>query len=426
MELHAKIKAIRELLDVSQKVLSIEMKVNPSFISKLESGSKPISSETLKKIRKTLNIEDVPLSDDEIQEFMTKLQSWRDLINDRRLGEAIEIQPKLARCSELSLNSEIQVLYTLYSVGYFRSIGDTASSENAILFLDSMQDSLSPSYLLGYLILKGNDALNNGDYKIALKDLLAAEKINMNLNIAHGGLFFSIAACLSSMGYSYKAEEYIKKARKRSEEIGEKSLEMHYSINEALCCKNTGRYDEALRILSGCLRYGKSKADSGLLEGIVNHNIGCVYLKQKEYAVAIEYFEKASQSFKKSFKKESESFINNLYFKAIALLSDNRIDEGMRCIEEGLSTVGKHGFLNILFNALKCSLSLCNDSSLEYIERIAMTKFLKTGRYLEVIEYSDILTCHYRSIKKYKQALKFSEMSQKYYKIITEGEICLD
>ena len=419
MKLCDKIKKIRKILNVPQKHLALEMKVSAPYISKLENGDKPISKEQLAKIKKALDIEDIPLTDEEIADFTAELQEWRNLINDNRLAEASELQPDLARRAELSCDAATQALYSLYSAGYFWATGDKAAADKTMSSLSVKIAKLPAEYQLRYLIMKGAGYVNDHNYKDALYILLEAEKMNKGFNIAPAGFFYSIAVCFAMLGYSYKAEKYIQKSRKRFADEGRKTFETPLSNLEAICCTNTGRPTEALKILSDCLRFEKLRANSSRFIGGIYHNLGCAYIKLLDYDKAIKQFNLAF----KHYDKNSILYATSLYFKSSALIALDQVNDGLRCIDEGLSISADNELFKLMFKALKHSCSLNCDESLHYIENIAIPGFLEAERYLRVIEYCAKLEEHYVSENKYKLALKYSKMSYFYYKKIMEGRV---
>ena len=418
MEISDKLKRIRERLHIPQKVLAIEMRCSAALISRIEKGNIAISNHMLVKMRESLDITDVPLTTTEIIEFEKELCGWRDIINDGRIEEAREALPRLARSAEFSLEPDLQILYALISVGYYRVVGENDSADEALTMLSSIKDKFSLQNLFRYYSLLGTEAANARDYKTALRNCQDAECLGESLNMIPPALFYHIAVCFTNLGYFYQSEDYIMKARKRAEETNQKVFGVYFDSLQALNFNEMGKQAKALDLLMSCLRREKKMGKSSMFDTLY-HNIGCIHLKLKDFDMAIDYF---NQCFMYC-KEGSRIYIDNLYFMINALFAANRNTDAEQLLDKGLEKSSGDELLSLMFDAVKHSRKLNDEESLSFMEDIVIPELLAKGFHLKAIEYCDILRNYFIKVKKYKHALKYSMMSQYYYKKIMEGDL---
>ena len=420
MNISDKIRGIRNKLGLTQDYLAYKIGYTSSHIGKLENGSRTITDEMLEKIKKALDITDVPLTPDEIKAFKRELYNWRNLINAWCLDEAGALREGLKRRAELSQDQDLIALYYLMSVGFFRAIGDNSSADAVMAEIAAMSDEFAVEHKLRFLIIRGTDKAHAHNYLAALSDLLEAEKLNDELKIASAGLYHNIAICLTDLGYAHRACEYIAKVRSLGKET--EMLEIHCNMMLAINYSNMNRCKEAIELLKSCLFLQKSRPSQAPVMASIYNGFGYVYMKAEDYAKALENFNKALEHLEEG----SWDYLHTLYYMSQSLYMLGDTQESDDLLNQGIDLAPDNDVTGIMFNAAKHLRSLDDDTSLAYIENTAIPDIMKFGRYVWVIEYCDKLKDFYKGRQKYKIALKYSEMAQDCHKNIIEGRYLYD
>ena len=415
MNIPDKIRTIRNKLGLTQDYLAYKVGYTSSHIGKLENGSRTMTDEILEKIKKALGIADVPLTPGEIKAFEQELYNWRDLINAWCLGEAGEIREDLKRRAELSQDQDLRVLYLLICIGFFRAVGDNHSADDVMAEIEAMGDELTAEHKLRLLIVKGTDKAYAHNYKEALSDLLTAELINDELKIANAGLYHNIAICLTDLGYAHRACDYIAKVRSFGKET--EMLEIHCNMMQAINYGNIERYEEAIDLLKSCMFLQKSRPSQAPVMASICNGFGYVYMKAEDYAKALENFNKALEHIEEG----SWDYLHTLYYMSQSLYKSGDVDASDDLLNKGIALASENDVTSIMFNAAKHLRNLDNDLSLAYIENTAIPGIKKFGRYIWIIEYCNKLKDFYKGRRKYRVALKYSEMANDYHKNIIEG-----
>jgi tetratricopeptide (TPR) repeat protein len=410
---------MRGLVGMPQKAIAMEMGVEAAYISQLENGHRKITPEVLMKIKKALDISDVPLTDEEITVFEKQLHDWDVLLIDNDVDEAKRIQPDLARCAELSLEPRLQTAYTLISIGFYLKTGDMATADEIISSLSDRQHEFTAEQSFRYFFAKGICELHKKSYKSAIESLLNVEKLNRQLNIAGSGLYYNLAIAYSAIDYSQKAEEYIAIARKKADETNYKEMDVYMDSITAMCYSNYGKYEKALDLLQSCLRREKMKIGAIDTVGRLYHNIGCVYLKKEDWCNAVINFDNAFQYL----ERNGLSYINNLYHKARTLFEQGYENDGLALIDEGLMLSESNELYNTMLTALKLSIDLDNKENMMYIEEQAIPGLLAAGMHLAVLDYCGKLKRHFEKVKKLRNAFKYADMALKIYTQISKGDV---
>jgi tetratricopeptide (TPR) repeat protein len=224
------------------------------------------------------------------------------------------------------------------------------------------------------------------------------------------------------MDYPYLAVEYLEKVKINEVDtfivrygiVTQKRLAISYS--------KLGRTEKALELLQNCLRYViEEKRGDKLTLGGVYRDIGRVYQDAGIINKALENFDVASQHF----DKKSEAYQMCLCYKATLLRSNNRINEAMKCVDEGLPITTKGTLWHESLTAIKHSLNLEEKASREYLEWTSIPKLLEYGKHLLVMKCYEWLSSFYRGNKKHKPTHIYIQKATKIYKQLMEGDLSL-
>jgi len=419
MTLSNKISSIRRKKGLSQTELAQAVNFSQSYINRVEQGNRTISEEFLNAFRQVVDLPNVPLTDNEVELFKARLRSWKDIINYGDYDKARELKPGLAQSAKWSQEPELQIYFDLYDASFYHATRDMDKRNEIIASLSTNPHTFNGEQQYLRLRLVGIRELSVWKYRTALTSFLEAEKLGESLGLNDEGLYYNIAYCFTDMGYAYLANEFFEKSLQMLHSKANYSYDNQIRSFIAWNISQLGKTDEALAILEGCIREEKSKATSISNIGAFYKSIARIHHRIGNFAEAIENVDEAASHFEPT----SKSYGYNLYYKAIILIENNKMNEGMDCLNESLGFFDDASLEHLKLSMLRHSTSLNKPSSLKFIESTAIPKLLDHGAYQELIMHCDKIRVHYEAKNMYKKAYEYSHLSQKLTTIIHKGVI---
>lgn len=169
-----------------------------------------------------------------------------------------------------------------------------------------------------------------------------------------------------------------------------------------------GRHDEALKMLKDALGQIEGNAELIKVKGDIYHHIADIYHQLRRYEKALKNLDTAA----KYIDKGSTQILDNLHLRALILLDDNRREEGMSCLNEGLRLCDviekKTGVRNSIFYyklaGLKYSVTLDEPLSLFNLENIVIPGILAMRMDIYATPFYETLSSHFSKAGLYKQA----------------------
>ena len=415
-------RAIREELGWTQLKLAVEMDCSDTTIENYEGEKQAVSAKTLAKFRIATDMDDTPLTEDEILSHVKELYKWNDLIVLGDKEQTAKLQPMLAHSTKWSFDEDLRILFDLFNARYCLSTGKRDECIKILQALSVREHELSYEHLFWYHRYLGLLDHFTWQYKSALFNYLKAEKLGDGLRLNDRSLYYNIGYCFAEMEYPYLAANYLERVLVNKADTFNIMSVFSTQRLLAISYSKLGRIEDALDLLENCIKHVRieAKGDSMLLGGVYL-DMGKVYQDAKNYDKAFEYYDLASQHY----DENSEAFLEYLCIKATLLRTLDKTEMVQECLNKGLPVATKDTLWYEWFHALSKSLTLNREESIVYIEYTAIPKFHEYGKHRLAMECHLWISAYYRSKNKYKLALIFSDNAKAIYTKLMEGDISL-
>jgi len=399
-----KIKQVRKLKGLSQENLAHDTGLSISTICRIENNTAEINSDVLKLVKKSLDIESAPLLPGEGTGFKERLYIWQKLTANRHLTEARALQKELVCITSLPFEKGLAMLYKLFEVRLVLAERNFAVAEVMLneLSLEEMDNESKYHYYsnLGYLHMN----IGNDKAKTPLQYLLEAKKVEERPN---GDLYYAIARCYTRLGLPFVSISYLEKSNMAYG--NEKTIHIGLLLDNKLALNyiDMGETVKARTLLNKCLSNAKSIADESHI-AVILHNMGCTYVKDRDWDLALDYFEHAALYY----DEDNHGYLENLYYKTRCLIALRKFAQSKELIFHAAKFCRNASHYQVLFNSLSHMLTLRERKSLEYLENIALPHLLKTNNIPNAIDFCEILESQYEG----KKALEIAKIQRDIYK----------
>ncbi|MCL2203424.1 MAG: helix-turn-helix transcriptional regulator [Defluviitaleaceae bacterium] len=419
MELMHKLVAIKKKRNLSMEDIASKMNYSKKYIQQMEKGAKPLSKEFFVKYRELLNATDVPLTLDEETQYKKALYRWMDAFLLNELEKASEQYPWLKKCAELTINTDIKNLFHIFEAAFFRKTNNDEALEASMSNLAKKADGFTPEQSHWYNRQVAIYAMKNFQYREAIQAFLQAEEQGEKEKLNDYALFYNIGHCLTDMGFAHKAIYYLEKAR--ADAINRHQTKHNEYIKYFLAenYNEVGRSQEALMLLESCLQNEQVKKDASTIVALIYRRIAMVYLKMGD-------FQKSLECINESFNHitiDKSAYEINLYFKAVILIAQNKINEGIVCVQKCIEMENEGTLHYVIYNTLLHSTSLRRAESLNYLENVAIPELIKHQHYITLMDCYQKLSMHFKNSKKIKMAYKYSELTFKLSEKLRKGDL---
>jgi len=417
VKVYAKLKAIRKQKHLTQEYVAQKLGYDPTHIGKMETGKRVISPDVLLRYKDALGASDVPLTDQEVVDFESELWSWRDKINNWLVEAAEECQPDLERKAELSQERDLLILYKLISISFYRIKNDEESAKRVLKEIARNLSELSPVNKSRFLIMRGTDSMHSYRYKAAYEDLFEAYIISEKLRTTSFGVLYNLAQCYTIFGYTYKAVEFILKARviAKDTEFILNQTNVLLAINYA----NMGMFEEAFKTLDTCVELEEVRHSFKPIIGQIHYAYAYVLMRMGAYDKSLEQCEEAIRQFEYG----DRNYTVTLLLKAKNYFKKNNESLVIDCLDEGISLSKDDSILQIEFLAIKYIINIHEQDSLDFFANTALPIMLSDMRYSMIVEYYEIAAKFHKQQENYKIAFEYMELASKYMKKILESDL---
>ncbi|MCL2217565.1 MAG: helix-turn-helix transcriptional regulator [Defluviitaleaceae bacterium] len=425
MELGKKIKALREKRGLTQVELGQLLNFDKSYINHIEKGRRPILSENLEMLKKALEVEGVPLTEEEQADFIKEIYSCMLVLFTREFEVAAELLPDLERRAGLSLEPSLHIYYDLLYTRYLFCVEEYAAHAAQVEILGK-KENLNEEQLCMYYRELGTRELENFEYKKALSYFRRTEELSYSLAPENMSVIYytnyAILFCLTDMDYPNQALDYLDKTKEGVGKIANNAFNIYIQAHMATNYSKIGKGTEAIVLLESCIRDEKKQHVSGTSEILawLHTKMGRVHYRMKDFTKAVESFDTAIEYFGESIVHINDYLIN-LWYKAAALIALEQFEKGAACLKEGLPLAEPGTLFHTLFHALKFSLQLDTPTSLEYMEKTAIPHLVEHGQHLTAIDFCEKLSLHFEKTRKHARALRYTRMAFDIYKRLAEG-----
>jgi tetratricopeptide (TPR) repeat protein len=406
---------IREYKGLTQDALSDILGCGTATISRCENGTGKYSAEQIKRLRKSLDLEDVPLFEDEIADFRKRLYFLRDNIRDWRIAEARKLREELTGILKVPFEPELRMLFDMFSVRLLMKDGSVDSAEECLTATKFTFDEATATdemiYHFNYNM--GSLYAYKGDYREAQKYYMKA--FDIDGFVKEEGLYYNLAYCYSKLGAYVHAVNFLERMHGEFNHSSTSELAMRFENLLGTNYMRIGQMERAKELFEKSLERAKNFGIKPHIGGVL-HNYGCVSLKLGEYEEALRYFEQALECLSEG----SGMYFENMYFKIRCLIAMKSSMAKVLLPRVVTSAKGNEHYL-LLFNSLTHLSARRNEKSLIYIEEVTIPYLLEKCEYFRVIDYCEFLEKAHRNTK--IKPLEIASILRNVYQKMIFGEV---
>ena len=396
---------IRKAKGLSQTELGQKVLSDHATISKMEKGERNYTSDLLKKTKKALGVEGLPLNDKELENYRVKLREWHHTISERDWVKAKEMQKNLAVIKFMPYEKELNALYDLHKCRHLIGLGELDAAKPILESFDIRVNELKNMSLYHYYYNKGTYAFKKKHNSEALDFYMKAYAFiqgGMEKDIT---LYFYIAHCCERLGFVFRAIAFLREAHELLE--GNKYVSEFYIYNYlAILYIQTGHLQDAKKLLDICITNAKdirNKHYKGL--ALLNH--GFLYRVGEDWDIALEYLDEAFEYLDKGNRNYLEAF----YQKITCMIEAGYTSDIFALLTAAEKRAEGDEEYTIHFKALGYMCIPTKPGSLKYLESVAIPYMLENGYYCAALDYCKFLRRHYkkRPSKYQSRALKIAQ-----------------
>ena len=420
-----KIKDAYEEKGLSQADIAELLKCDIKAIELIEKRKEVYSKEQIEKLKNHLEIDKIILNKQEKDRYHSNLEGWRDFINEGRLDDAIRIHDELNALHEikyLPFDDDLIMLYDMFRIKFLMAKKEYEAAEEILKGMEAGIESAYPEIKYHYYYNMGSLHIFRQEYEKALESYIAAQDVGFNeRNHYKHSIHFNLGLCYSHLGMYLQAIRYYEEADRlyrRKDYAHVDFLAMHIDSGLALDYLRIGKTKLAKKKIASCVslaRVYKNKYFSKQAMSV----LGRICIAEKEYDRALDYFETAN-----NFVEEGDiNHLGILYYKILCFIMMNspRAESEISC---AVSIAQNNIWYLMLFTSLSHLITIDDNSSVDYIENIAIPELIKKHEYHTVLEYYEVLENHFATKGNESKALKYKALSGDLYKkTILGGEV---
>jgi len=413
-----KIKQVREIKNVSQEMLGMEIGCSRAGVYQLESGKQSCSSSVQWEIKRALGVEGLPFTEFERKSFRDKLYFCNKLIDEGNFIEAKDGLEKLSVIVFLPCDWELNALYNLFYIRLLLKLNDVEAATAILTDLNQLAPEFDNELNHFYYFNKGTVCSKSGNYKDALDCYLKSRDFMKGGFEENQWLFYNIAYCLSKLSYVFSTIVFIENG------YPFQAAEQHTLTSFALehiLAKNylvAGHVKKAKKLLANCLEKAKSKDDKMLIS-LILVDFGHLYRINQDWCTAVEYIEDALNYLQKG----SVSYLEALYQKVRCHIGMGNFPVCKTLLQEGHELSQSNKIYAVLFEALDHLMTLNDDKSMSYIEDVAIPLLLEVSAKTTALDYCKILQKHYSKKGTLKKQLSIEKIVAGIYEDMLEGGV---
>lgn len=428
-----RLKLLRESKNISQQALADALGSDVAKIKQMEHGVTLCDSGRVAEIREILDADFLPLLDSEIPAFRERLYIWRDMIRNRKLDEAKELQSKIAGIVDLDVEVGLISLYSMFEITLLIVQGDFAK---ATLKLDdtdkALMDTESRYY---YFRNKGTISTLNENFEDALMLFSQALEIGKSdewILKDDDSIYYNIALCYYNLHLPHHALGFLHESGKMYTTDRVTPFGWHIDSAIAVNYIRTNQLTEAARILERCLVFAEASGDKTLI-AITLHNYGFMHQMADNWLLAANYYGKSSSICEQG----SDLHLENLYQESRCCMELGDYSKSVRLIESAkahfsreinhmlsdTSTAQFAMLFETLGHLLNVILECEGDAETEivghsaaFIEVTAIPYSINIYKYTHVLDYCKVLGKYYEKANAFEKSLAINKIAMEIYK----------
>ncbi|MDR2204347.1 MAG: tetratricopeptide repeat protein [Nitrososphaerota archaeon] len=410
-----RLKLIREWRNKSQAELAEFLECSVEEIQKAEEDLFQCNFEQLGRVKKFFDIEDIPLSDEEVRVFKESLYYWRDLIRNRKIDEATDFQEKVSSIVQLPPCMDLVMLYRQFEVSDCLLENHLEAAEEKLRELEKHLPSMDAENQ--YYFYRNSGSLKSvlRYPSEALKDFLKAltfGEARENAPIFNGALYYNIASCYFDLHLPHQTIAFLEQALDAHGDDRTKAYRLHFDILLAVSYIRIGRVQAAKALLSKCLARaeGALNGQNGLIIGQILHNFGFAHRFLGEWAEAIDYLNKAATRLSEG----SEHYLETMYQIVWCTAKMGRYPQALNALEriKELSRYAENQKYILLSETLRCFIGLCQapataeaKENADYITTNVLPRLEEAYEYTKMLALCEELGNYYEKFGEPSKAL---------------------
>jgi len=409
-----KIYKLRKYNKTPQIVLAEIMRVRPDRIVRVERGEAEYSEAHINAAKEHFDIVGLPLTEQECITFRERLYYWRSLLKLGRLDDAEVIHKEVAKIDNLEpCDFYLVMLSKMMKVRHLIVIGKLESAEKILNDCQSLLPEMSVECAFHYYFNKGILSCSRGQngYEEGLGFYLEAYEVLKNLESifpdGDAGLYHNIASCYSFLEIPYRALFFLLKARRALEKNDVISSKLDLDRAFAFHYIQTNQLKEAEELLNKCLMKAEVFKDDTYI-GYTLFYFGLASKRAENWKIAVGYFEEAL----KHFSIGTNNYNASVYHKIYCTIRAKSFVKATQLLDQAKLMSSASEMWAVYFKALRHHLKISsnmstfnNDDAIEYIENIAIPRFIKEHEYFIAIDFYSLLEQHYEKLKSAKKSL---------------------
>lgn len=424
-----RLRLLRESKNVTQQELALTLGVGIDEAKQVERGMTMCSAERIAIIRNALDAEFLPLTDDEIPAFRERLYIWRDMIRNRKIDEATELQGKIAGIVDLDVDFGLISLYRMFEITLLIVQGDFGEATMKLDSIDKASIDTESQYY--YFRNKGTINILADKYEDALmyfSQALEIGKSDERILKDDDSIYFNIALCYHNLHLPNHAIKFLEDSDK---ERTDRTTTFGWHIDSILAVNyiRIRQLSKSEVLLQKCLTYAEASGDKFLI-AIALHNYGFMHHTAENWLLAISYYSRASEFYVQG----SATHLANLYqlcrchievgefTKSAQLLSsveEYLVPERNSCLPED-----KFSLYQLFFKSLHSLILIIRKDvdldkvcrAVEYIEKTAIVYLSSVYEYTCVLDYCEVLVEFFTEAQEYEKTIAIKDIAMDLYR----------
>jgi len=433
LHLSKKIAQLRKLKGMSQASLAEAVDRSIMHISRIERGEAACDDEMLMAIKKAMGVEDAPLTEHELEEYIGRLWVFSDLVHVNNVYEAKKIQGTLSPILELPFERNLTLLYIMIETRILFKEGNLAAGKERLTTAETLLDAASPEALHFYHRNMGFVLMQTGEYKTALKHFLKCLDYKTDNIKPDANIELNIGLAYINFGKPWQALIYFEQAKIKCDVGMENTLESRINGALAIGYMHVGEYSNAEQRHNNALVQAKRTNNSGDI-GMTLANISVMYLIKGDYKKALDTCVQAMELLKDhpmELLKEHPIYKTLFANQAIILMQMKEFAKSRDILEQCKALVHDDESYAILLEAISHLMTIDKGESSDYLVNIAIPHFrarneMTNAGIYQALALCDLVEAYYRKNRKIKKANEIAVIGRDIHKEIFFGELDLD
>jgi len=425
LSLNKKIAQLRKSKGISQASLAEAVGRSIMHISRIEREESACDEEMLRAIKSALGIENAPLMEHELEEYIDRLWIFNDYVHANNLHDAKKIQGTLSQIHELPFERNLILLYLMVETRLLFKENDLAAGEERLATAEALLDGANPESLhlyhrnIGFLLTCKQES------KAALKHYLQCLNYETYHLKADAGILYSIGANYLNACKPWHALIYFEQAKIKYDLGRAHPLMAQIDNGLAYAHMLVGEFGKAEQIYNEALAQAK-RTNNPYEIGIAQAGISHFYHATGNHAKALEVLNQAMELF-----KDHPHYNLLLPSKALLLLYMKDYARCKDALEQcrALTQVDENNAMIIEMTGHM--LTIDKSESADYLMNIVIPHFRARNNttiasLYQALACCDFIEAHYRKNRKIKKANEIAVIGRDIFKEMYHGELDLD